>query len=62
MDIALMPHVKNQPVPAGVEDPVDGHRDLHRTQIGSQMAPRPGHAVNQKGPQTGAQGLRFLVA
>ena len=37
VDIALVPHIEEDAVPAGVKDPVDGHRDLHRTQVGPQM-------------------------
>ena len=32
VDIALVAHVEHQPVPGGVVDPVDGHRQLHRPQ------------------------------
>ena len=62
MDIALVPHVEDQPVPPGVKDTVEGHGDLHRPQVGGQMASGPGDHVQQPGPQAGAQGLRLPIA
>ena len=47
MGVALVPHVKDQAVHAGVKHPVDGHRQLHRAQIGRQMAPGPGDILDQ---------------
>ena len=62
VDIALVPHVEDQPVPSGVKDPVEGHGDLHRPQVGGQVPPGPGDHVQEPGAQAGAQGLRLPVA
>ena len=62
VDVALVAHVEHQPVRPGVEHPVNGHRQLHRAQIGGQVAPGPGHAGHQLPAQLGAQGDPFLVA
>ena len=48
VDVALVAHVEDQPVPVRVEHPVDRHRQLHRAQVRRQMPPRPGYALNQK--------------
>ena len=62
MDIALVPHVKDQPVPAGIEHPVDSHSQLHRSQVGGQMPPCPGHIPDQLLPELPAQRRGLLVA
>ena len=36
--IALVPYVKQDSVPIGIKDPVERHRELHRAEIGGQMA------------------------
>ena len=59
MHIALVAHVEHQPVPAGIEYPVDGHRQLHRTQIGGQMAAGFGNILHKEAPDLPAQ-LRKL--
>ena len=61
MDIALVAHVKDHPVPAGVVGPVDGHRQLHRPQVGGQMAAGLGHRLNQIPAQLLAQGQPLAV-
>ena len=38
MDVALVSHIEQDAVPAGVKDPVDGHCDLHCTQVGAQVS------------------------
>jgi len=48
MDVALVTHVKDQPVLAGVVDPMEGYRQLHRSQIGSQMSTGAGNGIYQK--------------
>ena len=51
VDIALVAHVEHQPVFFRVEHPVDGHRQLHRAQVGGQMPPGLGYVLHQKLPQ-----------
>ena len=60
MDVALMAYVEHQPVLRCVEDPVDGHRQLHRSQVGGQMAAGFGHMLHQELPQLPAQGLQLF--
>ena len=60
VDVALVPHVEHQPVLRCVEDPVDGHRQLHRSQVGGQMAAGFGHMLHQELPQLPAQGLQLF--
>ena len=62
VNIALMSHVEHQPVPAGVVDPVEGHRQLHRPQIGGQVPAGAGHALHQEAAQLAAQRLQLLPA
>ena len=59
MDIALVSHVKDQTVPAGVVETVDRHCQLHRPQVGRQMSAGAGHALHQKLTQLAAQQLQF---
>ena len=47
MGVALVAHVKDQPVHRRVEYPVNRHCQLHRPQVGGQMPPGLGHAVHQ---------------
>ena len=51
MDIALVAHVEDQPVPLRVKDPVNGHRQLHHSQVGCQVSPGLGDAFYKKLPQ-----------
>ena len=51
VDVALVAHIKHQPVGSGVKHPVDGHRQLHRPQVRSQMPPGLGDAFDKKLPQ-----------
>ena len=62
MHIALVAHIKDQPVPGGVEHPVDGHGQLHRAKVGGQMPAGAGDIVDQLLPQPGAQLLRLAVS
>ena len=55
MDIALVAHVKNQPVPLRIIDPVKGHRQFDGPQVGGQVPPRAGHALHQEIPKLPAQ-------
>ena len=48
MDVALMAHIKYQPVPGRVEHPVDRHRQLHNAQVGRQMAAGLRNLLNEK--------------
>ena len=59
--VALMAHVKDQPVPAGVEHPVDGHGELHHPQVGGQMPSGPGYVPDQLLPELAAQLPGLLV-
>ena len=59
--VALMAHVKDQPVPAGVEHPVDGHGELHYPQVGGQMPSGPGYVPDQLLPELAAQLPGLLV-
>ena len=61
VNIALVAHVKDQPVFCCVEHPVDGHRQLHRPQIGGQVSAGLRDALDQKRPQLLTQ-LRQLAA
>ena len=62
MRIALVAHVEDQPVPPRVKHPVQGHGELHRPQIGGQVAAGAGQVPDQLLPQLAAQPLRLLVA
>ena len=46
--IALMPDVKNKPVPLRIVDPVDGDGKLHRAQVGRKVSACPRDAVDFK--------------
>ena len=59
--ITLVPHVKDDTVPLRSKDPVKGHRQFYRPQIGGQMAPPPGDHLHQTLPKLGAQGLGFGI-
>jgi len=39
MCIALVPHIPDDLISRGIINPVQGNRQLHNTQVGSQMAP-----------------------
>ena len=60
MHIALVSHIEHQAVFLGIEYPVDGHRQLHRSQVGGQMAAGFGHMLHQELPQLPAQGLQLF--
>ncbi len=60
--IALVPHVKDQTVPPGVVDPVEGHREFHHPQVGGQMPSRLGHHIHDPVAQVLAELLRLPVA
>ena len=51
VDVALVAHVEDQAVPLRVKHPVDGHRQLHRPQVGGQVPPSLGDALYKKLPQ-----------
>ena len=51
MDIALVAHVKDDPVPLRGKDPVEGHGELHRPQVGGQVPPGLGDVVHQELPK-----------
>ena len=55
MYIALVSHIEHQTVPSGVEHPVDGDNQLHRSQAGGQVAAGAGNRVDQARPQQPAQ-------
>ena len=55
VDVALVAHIKDQPVGGGVKHTVDRHRQLHRSQVGGQMAAGLGDILDQKFPQFAAQ-------
>ena len=59
MDVGLVSDVKNETVPGGVEDAVDGHRKLDHAQIGGQMAAGPGDRIDQVFTNLRAQLLRL---
>ena len=59
--VALVSHVQYQPVAGGVEHPVYGHRQLHRTQVGRQVPAGAGHLLHQKPPQLLAQLRRLFL-
>ena len=47
VDVALVSHIKDQPIPGQVKYPVQRHRQLHRAQIGGQMPTRSGDTAEQ---------------
>ena len=51
MGIALVPHIKNQPVRFKVKDPVEGYGQFYGTQIGGQVSAASGNILNQFFPQ-----------
>ena len=57
--IGLVAHVPHQAVLRGVVDVVQGHGQFDSAQIGAEMPPRLGHAVEQKGPQLSRQGRQL---
>ena len=57
--IGLVTHVPHQPVLRGVVDVVQGHGQFDSAQIGAEMPPGLGHAVEQKGPQLASQGRQL---
>ena len=61
VEVALVAHIEYQPVPAGVQHPVQGHRQLHRPQVGGQMSPCLGYVPDQLLPKRPAQLRRLLV-
>lgn len=52
--IALMSHIKDQPVPPGIEYPVNGHDEFHRPQTGGKVSAGTGDRIDQPRPQQGA--------
>ena len=62
VDIALVSHVKQNPVPVGIEHLVQGHRQLHGSQIGGQMSAGFGYALYKKAPYFRAERLILLRA
>ncbi len=61
MGVALVAHVKNQPVPAGIKHTMNGNDQLHRPQAGGQMAAGAGDHIQNAGPQQAAQGRGLAV-
>ena len=55
MDIRLMTHVENQTVGYGIVYGFDGHRQLHGTQVGGQVAAGLGHMGHQEIPDLRAE-------
>ena len=55
VDVTLVPHIKHQAVPTGIQHLMDCHRQLHHPQVGRQMAPGFGDRGHQLLPQLGAQ-------
>jgi hypothetical protein len=43
MGITLMPHIPDNPIIRGIENPVQSNGKLHYPKIGSQMSPIPAH-------------------
>ena len=60
--VALVSHIEHQTVPSGVEHPVDGDNQLHRSQAGGQVAAGAGNRVDQARPQQPAQLHSLTVA
>ena len=64
MDIRLVSDIKNQTVFHCIKNGLNGHGELHRTQIGGQMAACFGDAGNKKFPDFAAKlrpfGIRQL--
>ena len=48
MDVALVSHVEDQPVPAGIKDPVKCDSRLYNAEIGGQMAARPADVLHKE--------------
>ena len=61
MRVALMPHIKDQPVLSGIKHPVDGHRKLHHTQVGGQMPTGLGNALDEKRAKLPAKLLHLFI-
>ena len=49
--VGLMAHIPHQAVFGGVENIVQGHRQLHRAKVGTQVSTGFGHRVKQVGTQ-----------
>ena len=47
--IALMPHIKNEPVTSRIKNTVDRYCNLHRPQIGGQVSSRSRNGINHAG-------------
>ena len=61
MNVALVAYIEHQPVRGRVEHTVNGHGQLHRSQIGRQMPAGTGYLLNEELPQLDAQQLRLLL-
>ena len=61
MGIALVSHIKDQPVTGKIKHPVKGHCDLYRAQVGGQMTAGFGDRVDQAGTEAGAKNTRSSV-
>ena len=59
--IGLMAHIPDDAVFGRVEHVMQGHRQLDRAQVGTQVATGTGNAVQQKLPQLFGQGLELLT-
>ena len=58
--IALVSHIEDEVIPWDGKHPVDGHGQLHRSQIGGQMSPCFRHTFDEKFPDLGAQAGELL--
>ena len=60
MGIALMTHVKYDPVVSGIVHPVQGNRQLNGAQVGGKMAPGTGDIIYNEGTQFFAERAKFI--
>ena len=57
--VGLMAHIPHHPVFRRIEHIVQGHSELHRTEVGAQVPAGFGDAAEQKGTQFRRQSVQF---
>ena len=61
VQIALVSHVKDQPIQAGIKHPMDSHGELYRAQVGCQMSSGSRDIPHQFFPEARHKGRGLLI-
>ena len=61
MGVALVTHVEDQAVLREIKNPMEGYGELYGAQIGGQVSPGAGDAVDQRGTEPGAERLGLAI-